>query len=58
VNVHFLVQVVITILVVGFAFWLLGFAPIDETFKRVAKGIVIFVGVIWLILKLVAILHV
>jgi len=44
-----LIGLVVLILIVGFCVWLVRFLPVDETFKRIAIGIVIFVTVLYII---------
>ena len=40
---------VIVIVVIGFLFWLLDKAPISEPFKTIARGVCVFVLIIYLL---------
>lgn len=44
-----IIGIVIAILVIGFCWWLVDQIPIDPTFKKIAKGVLIFALVLWLL---------
>lgn len=49
-----MLQIVLMLVVVGFLVWLLGFLPIEEPYKTLVKGIIIFVVVVMIIYALFA----
>lgn len=49
--------IVVAVLVIGFCWWLIDQVPsIDPTFKKIAKGVLIFAFVLWLLAHL-GVLH-
>lgn len=48
-NIHFLVNIFVALLVGGFVFWLSSFIPNEGPFKQIAKGLIIFVVVLYVI---------
>ena len=46
-------QILIAAVLVGGALWLLSLAPINDTIKKVATGLVVILAVIWAIRLLV-----
>ena len=40
---------IIAIIVVGFFWWMIDQIPIDPTFKKIAKGALLFFFIIWLL---------
>lgn len=52
-NLSIIINIVLALLIAGFAFWLIEFIPVDGTFKKIAKGVIIFAMVLWIIVTLV-----
>lgn len=44
-----IIGLVIAIIVVGFVWWLIDQVPISPTFKKVAKGVLLFLFVLWVL---------
>lgn len=45
----FLLEVVVTLIIVGLVLWLLTQIPMDPTIQRVSRAVVIVVACIWLL---------
>lgn len=52
-----LLSLIVLLLLVGFALWLAEQLPIDATIKRVVRGLVLFVVVLWLLNLFVGPIH-
>lgn len=48
-NFPILFSIVWILLGAGFAWWLIGFIPSAGPFKEIAKGIIIFIAVVWVL---------
>lgn len=55
--IHLLINTLLVLIIAGFLVWLLNFLPIDGTFKSVAKGIIIFVVVLSIIINVLQYFH-